>query len=114
MTRGNYNELRGWETPANENAADEGYHVVYPDGYESWCPKAQFEAAGRPIDGMTFGQAIEAMKQGKIKLTEDKEKGSFAGGIVLRGKDCDKNLSLEVEIENLRSDEDVCAKALFS
>jgi hypothetical protein len=50
---------------ANENAADEGYHVVYPDGYESWCPKAQFEAAGRPIDGMTFGQAIEAMKQGK-------------------------------------------------
>ena len=56
----------------------------------------------------------EAMKQGKIKLTEDKEKGSFAGGIDLRGKDCDKNLSLEVEIENLRSEEDVCAKALFS
>ena len=65
MTRGNYNAYRGWEMPANENAADEGYHVVYPDGYESWCPKAQFEAAGRPIDGMTFGQAIEAMKQGK-------------------------------------------------
>ena len=39
--------------------------MVYPDGYESWCPKAQFEAAGRPIDGMTFGQAIEALKQGK-------------------------------------------------
>ena len=55
----------------------------------------------------------EAMKQGKIKLTESKEKGSFEGGIVLRGKDCDKNLSLEVEIENLRSEEDVCAKALF-
>ena len=65
MTRGEYNTLRGWEMPANENPADEGYHVVYPDGYESWCPKAQFEAAGRPIDGMTFGQAIEAMKQGK-------------------------------------------------
>lgn len=65
MTRGAYNELRGWEMPANENAADEGYHVIYPDGYESWCPKAQFEAAGRPIDGMTFGQAIEAMKKGK-------------------------------------------------
>ena len=65
MTRGEYNAYRGWLMPANENAADEGYHVVYPDGYESWCPKAQFEAAGRPIDGMTFGQAIEAMKQGK-------------------------------------------------
>lgn len=65
MTRGEYNNYRGWEMPANENPFDEGYHVVYPDGYESWCPKAQFEAAGRPIDGMTFGQAIEAMKQGK-------------------------------------------------
>ncbi len=65
MTRGDYNKYRGWEMPANENADDEGYHVVYPDGYESWCPKAQFEEAGRPIDGMTFGQAIEAMKQGK-------------------------------------------------
>lgn len=64
MTRGDYNAHRGWEMPSNENAADEGYHVVYPDGYESWCPKAQFEAAGRPIDGMTFGMAIEAMKQG--------------------------------------------------
>lgn len=65
MTRGEYNKLRGWEMPSNEQAADEGYHVVYPDGYESWCHKAQFEAAGRPIDGMTFGQAIEAMKKGK-------------------------------------------------
>ena len=65
MTRGGSNSLRGKETPQWENPAEEGYHVVYPDGYESWCPKAQFEAAGRLIDGMTFGQAIEAMKQGR-------------------------------------------------
>ena len=65
MTRGCSNSLRGKETPQWENPAEEGYHVVYPDGYESWCPKAQFEEAGRPIDGMTFGQAIEAMKQGQ-------------------------------------------------
>ena len=62
MTRGEYNKYRGWEIPANENPADEGYHVVYPDGYESWCPKAQFEGAGRPIDGMTFGIAIDACR----------------------------------------------------
>ena len=68
MTRGDYNKHRGWEIPANENPADEGYHVVYPDGYESWCPKAQFEAAGRPIDGMTFGQAIDACRYRGAKI----------------------------------------------
>ena len=42
-----------------------GYRVRYPDGYESWSPKAVFEEAYRPIDGMNFGLAIEAMKKGK-------------------------------------------------
>lgn len=65
MTRGAYNKKRGWTLPKDENPKDKGYLVKYPDGYVSWCPKAQFEAAGRPVDGMTFGMAIEAMKQGK-------------------------------------------------
>ena len=65
MTRGAYNKKRGWTLPKDENPKDKGYLVKYPDGYVSWCPKTQFEAAGRPVDGMTFGMAIEAMKQGK-------------------------------------------------
>lgn len=65
MTRGDYNKSRGWEIPANENPADEGFKVVYPDGYVSWCPKAQFEEASRSCDGMPFGMAVEAMKRGK-------------------------------------------------
>ena len=64
MTRGDYDKVRGWEIPANENPADEGYVVHYPDGYISWCPKAQFEASARPCDGLTFGMAIEQMKRG--------------------------------------------------
>ena len=64
MTRGEFKKYRG-PLQANENPDEEGYLVKYPDGYESWCPKAAFEAAGRPIDGMTFGMAIEAMKKGK-------------------------------------------------
>lgn len=64
MTRGGYNKFRGWEIPVDENPADEGYKVTYPDGYVSWCPKAQFEAAARPCDGMTFGMAVEAMNRG--------------------------------------------------
>lgn len=63
MTRYAFDNLKNREHTSPTN--DDGYHVVYPDGYESWCPKAQFEDAGRPVDGMTFGQAIEAMKQGK-------------------------------------------------
>jgi hypothetical protein len=46
--------------PGNE----EGYLVQYPDGYQSWSPKAQFEEAYRECDNMTFGLAVEAMKKG--------------------------------------------------
>ena len=43
MTRGEYNQFRGWTIPADENPDDEGYRVVYPDGYVSWSPKEVFE-----------------------------------------------------------------------
>ena len=62
MTAYEFDNLKNREHSA---ADQEGYLVKYPDGYVSWCPKAQFEAAGRPVDGMTFGMAIEAMKMGK-------------------------------------------------
>ena len=44
---------------------EDGYKVVYPDGYESWSPKDVFEAAYRETSGMNFGLAIEAAKMGK-------------------------------------------------
>lgn len=53
MTRGDYNKLRGWELPRNEEAAEEGYHVLYPDGYQSWCPKEAFEKQGFPLEDGT-------------------------------------------------------------
>lgn len=45
MTRGDYNDLRGWTIPKDENPADEGYIVKYSDGYVSWSPKQAFEEA---------------------------------------------------------------------
>lgn len=42
----------------------EGYKVVYPDGYVSWSPKDVFEEAYREISGLTFGLAEEAAKKG--------------------------------------------------
>jgi hypothetical protein len=74
MTRLDYNILRGWQLPANENGADEGYLVEYTDGgkpnmegysgYVSWSPKEQFDGAYRETTGLTFGLAVEAMKHG--------------------------------------------------
>lgn len=49
----------------NGSKIEDGYRVVYEDGYESWSPKEVFEAAYRPISGINFGLAIEAAKQGK-------------------------------------------------
>lgn len=59
MNRGEYNAYRGWEVPADENPADEGYLVEYVDGgksnhpahagYISWSPKDVFERAYQPL-----------------------------------------------------------------
>ena len=84
MNRGEYNAYRGWEVPADENPADDGYLVEYLDGgkpnhpghagYISWSPKDVFErsykelpasptsAAATPVD-----DAIEAEIQAKGK-----------------------------------------------
>ena len=46
-------------------ADDDGYVIFYRGGeYVSWCPKKEFEDVSRPCDGMTFGEAVEAMKRG--------------------------------------------------
>ena len=58
---------KGYRTPIAESAMDlyiAGYEVTYEDGYKSWCPADVFEKNNRPIDGMTFGFAIEALKKG--------------------------------------------------
>lgn len=75
MTRLKYNQLRGWELPADENGADDGFLVEYIDGgqanhpefqgYISWSPADVFMRAYRPVDGLTFGLAVEALKLGK-------------------------------------------------
>lgn len=75
MTRAEYNTFRGWTVPADENPDDAGYLVEYVDGgkgntdhyagYVSWSPADVFDRAYRPCDGMTFGQALEALKAGQ-------------------------------------------------
>lgn len=74
MNRQEYNDLRGWEVPSNENPADDGYLVVNAgvsernvegfDGYVSWLPKLAFEEQYKNTN-LSFGQAVEFLKQGK-------------------------------------------------
>jgi hypothetical protein len=42
----------------------DGYGVKYADGYTSWSPKETFEAAYQPLEAMSFGHAIVALKEG--------------------------------------------------
>lgn len=61
MTRGAYNEYRGWTVPANEDPADAGFLVEYQDGgkandprhagYISWSPADVFERSYREVPG---------------------------------------------------------------
>ena len=76
MNRGEYNAYRGWEVPADENPADDGYLVEYLDGgksnhpnhagYISWSPKDVFERAYCEVgQGLSFGDALKALKAGQ-------------------------------------------------
>lgn len=80
MNRLDYNIFRGWELPKDEDGTDEGYLVEYTNGgtpntstykgYVSWCPKEQFENSNKETKYLTFGNAIEAAKQG-FKITRE-------------------------------------------
>lgn len=74
MTRQEYNDLRKWSLPANENGDDAGYlienleggeaNVPGYTGYVSWSPKAQTDKSYREVNGLTLGMAMEAVKKG--------------------------------------------------
>ncbi len=75
MSRGEYNTYRGWNAPEGEDQTAPGYLVEYLDGgkpnhpdhegYVSWSPADVFENAYRPVEGLSFGLALEALKMGK-------------------------------------------------
>ncbi len=74
MNRREYNDYRGWEMPSDENGDDPGFLIEDADGgptndprhagYISWSPVDVFGRSYRCSGSMTFGMAIEAMKQG--------------------------------------------------
>lgn len=65
--------------PVEKDAkVEEGYAVRYQDGYMSWSPKAVFEEAYKPVHGMSFGLALDAMRKGfKVRRRGWNGKGIF-------------------------------------
>ncbi|WP_313528806.1 DUF2829 domain-containing protein [Anaerotignum sp.] len=43
---------------------EEGYLIIYEDGYKSWSPKKAFEEAYHESGGMSFGIALDLLKKG--------------------------------------------------
>lgn len=66
---GEYNLFKGWSIPPDEDPERQGYQVKYTDDYVSWCPKEEFEKANRLTTGMSFGHAVEAMRQHGKKVS---------------------------------------------
>ena len=54
MTRGDYNIFRGWQIPADEDPADEGYVMKYVNGHVQWLPKDMFESDYKEYDESTL------------------------------------------------------------
>lgn len=59
MNLGDYNTHRGWDIPEDEDPLREGYLVKYPDGYESWSPKEQFEEAYTVLEQSRLLETIQ-------------------------------------------------------
>ena len=74
MTRLQYNSLRGWDLPSDENGDDEGFMIEnltnakpntdFAEGYISWSTKEQVFLEFRETGNFPFGMAIEALKMG--------------------------------------------------
>jgi len=88
MSRLEYNELRGWTLPEDENGDDAGFLVEYHDGgkpnhpdfagYISWSPEDVFYNAYRPTSCMKFGDALEMLQRGhKVAREGWNGKGMF-------------------------------------
>ena len=75
LSRGDYNDYRGWKPPKGEDQSEPGYLVEYTDGgkpnddrhegYISWSPADVFERAYmRNPDRFDFGEAVRRLRIG--------------------------------------------------
>lgn len=74
--------------------------------------KVRVSEADKDVFDKAFVESVA--KKRKIKITLDKEYALIKGGVILVGKNYDKNLSLDLELQTLREEcEGEVAKVLF-
>ncbi len=81
MNRADYNMYRGWELPADEDGADEGYLVEYLDGgtpndkrhkgYISWTPKAQFDGGYTKVGKVPVADGTKSLGNTNVSKAKD-------------------------------------------
>lgn len=89
MSRQEYNDLRGWDLPVNEDGSDEGYlteDINAPsnlegwDGYISWTPKTMFDDQFYEADDEPAGVKCTAPSDPEHELTKDEIAMLASGG----------------------------------
>ncbi len=123
MTRQEYNDLRGWQLPENENGSDAGYLIEDSEGEQNtdkfkgfvqWLPKSEFERKyivesdekhpkedapkDMPVATVDFGSAVYALKQGK-KVARSGWNGK---GMYIRYVPTTNSLNEHLEIKNVK------------
>ena len=123
MTRQEYNDLRGWQLPENENGSDAGYLIEDSEGEQNtdkfkgfvqWLPKSEFERKyivesdekhpkedepkDMPVTTVDFGSAVYALKQGK-KVARSGWNGK---GMYIRYVPTTNSLNEHLEIKNVK------------
>lgn len=63
---GRYNQIQGWSLPEGQNPEDQGFVVERTDGSTSWVPRNLFMQDFNVNGQLTYGQALEYLKQGYI------------------------------------------------
>ena len=120
MTRQEYNDLRGWQLPENENGSDAGYLIEDSEGEQNtdkfkgfvqWLPKSEFERKyivksdekhpkedapkDMPVATVDFGSAVYALKQGKkVARSGWNGKGMFLA--LVNGSDADYHVNSRI------------------
>ena len=110
MSRGVYNNLRGWELPADEDGNDDGYIVQYADGgatnfegftgYVSWSPKDVFEGSYSVGTILKQTNFLDRLKQEYSDLVSRASKlGEFLGSDKFQGLGSNEQMDLQEQLD---------------